>query len=173
MNNVFDFNVVGLKELQDRIKNLPDKLVKRIDAELKYGAEGIAAEAKSNAPGDQGILRQEISAGKLDTLSYYVVSGALYSAYVEFGTRTKVSVPAELADFAAQFIHGGAASSLSAKEAIFEWCRRHGIDRKAWYAIYISIMIKGTRPQPFFFPAFFHQRPIIIKNIQQAITDET
>lgn len=166
----FTLKIKGLTELQGRLDKASQKLIRSVDADLKDGAQAIAQEAKQRAPGDQGILRQEIGSVQKAQLRYSVYSGALYSAYVEFGTRTQVSVPPELIEYASQFRNtiGG---SLGAKEAIFAWCKRKGIDPKAWYSIFISIMVKGTKPYPFFFPAFKRQQPIIIQNVKNSLAE--
>lgn len=166
--STFNINVKGATELYARLGAAAAKLQKVIDQELKDGAEAIAAEAKQRAPGDQGILRNEISASRISALRYSVSSNAIYSAYVEFGTRSLVQVPAGLEEYAAQF-KGGGFSSLSAKEAIFNWCKRKGIPKKAWYAVYLKVMIVGTKPQPFFFPAANRIKPIIIDRVERAI----
>lgn len=166
-----NISITGLGELRARLAKAPQNITKVVSAELQDGANGIAAEAKQRAPGDQGILRNLISAAKIDPLNWKVVSGADYSPYLEFGTGAKVSIPAGLEEYAAQFKGGGQSSVLSAKEAIFAWCERHGIDKEAWYAIYISIMANGIKPQPFFFPAVNRQTPIIIDRVKKAIGD--
>lgn len=168
-----NIQIQGMDALLARLKNIPGKVTGAVKAKLADGARSIAAEAKQRAPADQSILRNEIGASPLDYLHYQVFSGAEYSPFVEFGTLSKVSIPAGLEDYAAQFKAGGYSepSGLSFKEAIFEWCRRHSIDEKLWYAIYVSIGINGIEPQPFFFPAVAHQTPIIIDNVAKAVEE--
>lgn len=170
--STFDINITGAKELQNRLNNLSGKLETRIGFELEDGARAIAAEAKQRAntgAADTGFMSNKISSYKQDILHYPVVSPAIYSAYVEFGTRSQVSVPAELSEFAAQYMGSAGASSLGAKEAIYAWCKRKGIDEKAWYAIFISIMVKGAKPHPFFFPAVNRIKPIIINKVKKVL----
>lgn len=163
-----NISIQGLNELKQRLNSLPDKLTTRIDAELKDGAATIATEAKNRAPANTGILRNLIGSDKVAALSYEVFSGAEYSGFIEFGTGTFVSIPAGLEEYASQFVISGG-SALSAKEAIFQWCKDKGIDEKAWYAIYITIMRAGIHPQPFFFPAKDRQEPIIIERVGKAV----
>lgn len=163
--------IQGLTELIARIKAAPQAIANKIAFELQDGAQNIAAEAKQRAPGDQGILRNEIGVAKIDNLTYEVFSGAEYSPFVEFGTLSKVEIPAGLEEYAAQF-RGGAginAGSLSFKQAIFNWCERKGIDKSLWYPIFISIATKGVRAQPFFFPAVTRQAPLIIDRVTKAL----
>jgi hypothetical protein len=160
--------------LQLKLKKIHNNL-SEVGQELRLGAEEIAAAAKIAAPGDVGTLRQLISVKKIDNFTFEVISGAEYSAFMEFGTLREVQVPAELQEYAAQFVGGNGivGSGLSAKEAIFEWCRRKGIDKDAWYPIYMKIMRVGVHPHPFFFPAFNHYRPIIADRIKKLVEDLT
>lgn len=164
--------IQGMAELLARLQQAPQSITAVVSAELQDGAQSIAAEAKTRAPADQGILRNEIGVSKLGPLSYEVYSNADYSAFVEFGTLEKAEIPAGLEEYAAQFKGGGnSGGSLSFKEAIFAWCERQGIDQKLWYAIYVSIAIHGTHAQPFFFPAVNRQTPIIINRVNEALKD--
>jgi len=171
-------DIVGLTELQRKIYRLQDRLVRDVERELADGAQSIAAEAKQRAPGDQGTLRQQISSRKVDATLYEVTSNAEYSPYVEFGTMEKVQIPPGLEEYAAQF-KGNFASGLyteggglPAKEAIYAWCKRKGIDQELWYPIYVSIMIHGVTPQPFFFPAYERIKPIIINRVQKLLDNK-
>lgn len=163
--------IQGINELLSKLKSLPGDITKKIDFELRDGAQSIAAEAKQRAPADQGILRNEIGTEQKAPMNYEVFSGAEYSPFVEFGTLTKVNIPAGLEEYAAQFKGGGhlIGGSLSLKQAIFNWCERKGIDKSAWYAIYISIAVNGIRPHPFFFPAVTRQSPIIVDRVKKAL----
>lgn len=161
----------------DKIDKITTALTTEVSAELKAGAEQIARLAKRNAPGDQGFLQNGIGTKKDSDFEYSVYSNSVYSPYVEFGTMEKVSIPPGLEDYAAQFkgdfasgtySEGGA---LTFKEAIFAWCRRKGIPEDAWYPIYISIGIHGTKPHPFFFPAVEQMRPVIIQRIETVINE--
>jgi HK97 gp10 family phage protein len=169
--------IQGMAELRKRLQDAATNLPRLVGLELKDGANAIAAEAKQRAPGDQGILRNLISVREVSPTVFEVVSGADYSAFVEFGTGEKVQIPPGLEEYAAQFKGDFASgtysegSGLTAKEAIFAWCQRKGIDPKLWYPIYVSIMIHGTQPQPFFFPAAERITPIIIDRVEKVLSN--
>jgi hypothetical protein len=133
----------GFDTIAERLKTASETVFKEVDAEIGATTQDMVALAKRNAPKDQGLLSGEISSFQERPLRWAFVSQASYSAFVEFGTKSNVRIPAGLESFAGSF-KGGFQSSLSAKEAIFEWCRRHGIERRAWYAIFIKIMTKGV-----------------------------
>jgi HK97 gp10 family phage protein len=176
MPNDFEIKITGLDELTAHLSDLPAELYQAIGQILDDGTQAIAAEAKQRAPGNTGFLQNQIGSEYMGPLSYTVFSGASYSAFVEFGTRAKVVIPAGLEEFAAQFkgdftsgtYSEGSGSELSAKEAIFAWCQQKGIEKELWYAIYVSIMINGIQPQPFFFPAVNRILPIIQDQIIKA-----
>lgn len=167
--------IQGMAELLDRLRKAPQNITTLVQAELNDGAEAIAAEAKQRAPGDQGYLRNQINSIKKEALTFEVISHAEYSPFLEFGTGEHISIPPGLEEYAAQFKGNFASglyseiSGLTAKEAIFEWCRRKGIEEQLWYAIYVSVMVHGIRPQPFFFPAAQRLTPIIIDRVNKAL----
>jgi hypothetical protein len=95
--------VQGLAALKKKLGELPAHLVTDVDAELDGLSRIYVDRAQYDAPRNFGILAGAITYKRLGEMEYEVVSGAKYSAYVEFGTITQVRVPAELMDYAAQF----------------------------------------------------------------------
>lgn len=164
-------NVIeGLKELREKLGKVPQKLVAEIDTEIGLGTIAMANTAKRLAPAGKGnILRTETTAEKIKDLVWEFVSQAGYAGYVEFGTRSKVRIPAGAEQLAAEVRNNKFKSSLSAKEAIYSWCKFRGIDPKLWYPIYRSIMVNGIEPHPFFFPAFSQELPKIISNVKRVL----
>jgi len=142
--------VKGLKELKKRLKEIPEQIASEFDAVMGAAANDYANRAIDDAPRDQGLVIQEIQSNQKKVMYWEVTSGAEWSAYIEWGTRTRARVPAELAAYAAQF-KGGGKKGGNPKQKIFDWCKRLGIPEEAWYPIFISIMTKGIHPHPFFF----------------------
>ena len=147
----------GFKEFELKLKNLPAEISEEIDGEVEIAAKEWEGLAKLAAPIDQGRLAGEINANKIKEMEWEVESPMEYSAYVEWGTRGKASVPAELAAYASQFRGLGGGDSEDAQRMIYEWLYRKGIPEERWWSIFISIMVNGITPQPFFFP----QQPIV------------
>lgn len=168
----FTVKLQGFDEMKRKLKSLPKEITREVDAEIEVGAMEIAALAKRAAPADMGILRGEIVPIKEKELQWSVFSQAEYSAFVEFGTRSKVQIPAGLEDEAARLRRDKTQSSLTAKEAIFAWCKRKGIDEKAWYPIFIKLMTVGMTPHPFFFRQLDVVRPKIIAGIKNVLDDK-
>lgn len=66
---------------------------KAVDAELKRSAHRVEKLARVNAPVDTGWLRSQIYAEQQRLLHHRVVSPALYSVYLELGTRKMAAQP--------------------------------------------------------------------------------
>lgn len=99
----YTIDIKGLKELQANIDKLPAQLKKEAGAILENGAKNWVLLAKRNAPVNFGVLRNQISYLKVSDLSFQIISGSEYSPYMEWGTITRVSVPAFLQAYAIQF----------------------------------------------------------------------
>lgn len=159
-----------------------DKLLKQFDrfgkegekfaaAEVRDAADDIAGIAKRNAPKNLGAsgLEGKIAPEKVTNLSYYVVSGAEYAGYVEFGTGSKVVVPKEMQDMA-NAIRGKKGGNIDeALTSIKDWCRNKGIDERAAWPILMSILDEGLRPQPYLYPAFVQGGATFRKKLFNAL----
>lgn len=148
---------------------------KRIQTEIAHEVEAsartIVRNAKRAAPKDMGRLGQLISNKKIESLTQELISGAEYSAFMEFGTKSKVHISnPELAPIAQQF-KGAKLSTgkLGFRQMIYEWAKRKGIEKSAWWPIFISILRFGTRAQPFFFPAYYAEIPLLRKRLENIL----
>ena len=161
----------GWKEFETKLKTMPETLQKEIGGEVEDAARLWAAGAKNDAPVDQGFLRGLITSAKIGPMMAEATSPADYSAYIEWGTRSRVRVPSDLQAYALQFKSAGA-GGVNPKFFIYAWCKRKGIPEKAWYPIFISIMVRGIRPHPF----FFIQVPVVekqlINNVKNILNTE-
>ena len=106
--------IKGLDKLVKDLKALGDEGVERIAITTESTAKNMALHAANTARKiafDNGKLAQGIEAFKRSDLHWSVMANseniAPYSAYVEFGTGGRVSVPKELKDVAIQFIGAG------------------------------------------------------------------
>lgn len=158
--------IEGLDKLKKKFGQIPQMVTATLDAELHAISEEYVDKAVSIAPVDLGRLKGGISANHAE-LNHEVVSKESYSAYVEFGTRTRVSVPADLASYANQFRRKAAGGD--AKKMIYEWCKRKGIPEEAWFPIFIKIMTVGINPHPFFFPHLPWARTEVVKRSKQVV----
>lgn len=165
-----DSSITGLDALRNQLSKLPLQMQTEIKQEIQASALTIVRNAQAKAPVDQGRLRSLISVNNISDLEVEVVSGADYSAYLEFGTGKRVSIPAGLEAVAAQAKGTGRVGSLSAKDAIYAWCARVGIDKKLWWTIFISIMTNGIKAHPFFFSSYYAEKPNLINRIKKILS---
>lgn len=194
MAKSFNLEIEGLEKLQQKLNKLPAKITKLIDLEIDAGAKEINAGQLRLVPVDEGRLKQSLSVAKTKNLEREIVTNAFYAPYIEFGTKSQVSVPSELTAFAAQF-KGGTGAKGSFDDfllVILDWVHRKGIagrfstkskrrvgnkntqlqeDFEAAFPIALSILRKGIKPHPFFFPPFLIEKPKIINNIAQVINN--
>jgi hypothetical protein len=163
--------IEGLNEVIKKIGSIPEDLKVLVDAEMGATAATFVDRAVAAAPVDNGILRNGISFTQVGEMDWEIVSSVDYSPFVEFGTRSRVKVPAELSSYAAQFRNVKTGTAQGAKKLIFAWCKRKGIKEEAWEAIYIKIMRSGINPHPFFFPQLPIARAEINKNLKQVVAN--
>jgi HK97 gp10 family phage protein len=153
----------GFREFRSKLKSLPKEVKQEIGFEVQDAAANWEGRAKRDAPKDQGFLSNHITSRKTGEMNAQVVSGADYSAYMEWGTKLRVRVPANIASYAAQF--RGAKSGRNAKQMIYAWMNRVGIPEERQWIVFISIIVNGVKPQPF----FFIQRPIVEKEFISSV----
>lgn len=78
------------------------------------------ADAKANAPHSTGLSRAAISRRSVKNLrgsTYSLIASSGYAAYLEFGTRPYLNIPAGLESYAREFI-GSKAGNTKAKPHI-------------------------------------------------------
>lgn len=158
----------GFDQLRKRLDRAVKVVPNEVDGELAQSAVRMRLKAIQQAPADQGTLRAEIQTSKQSFLNHGLFSNALYSGYVEFGTKSKVQIPPGLASVASE-LKGAAKSSLDFKKQIFDWCKRKGIEERLWYPIFIKIAVFGVKAQPFFFQQLEADKPVLIKNVENIL----
>ena len=164
----FDVKVKGLKEVERLLGDKGRKaVIREIEDEIKTTAERIESLAKQKAPVDMGGLRASIQS-EGDGLIWKVAANEEYSGYVEFGTKTKVSVPPEMQEEAEKF-KSGRTSEVSFRAAIEGWVRRKGLPPEAVWPIMAKILGVGIEPKPFMYPAFKEGTKDLQKHVNEAI----
>lgn len=181
--------VTGVPELLRKFADLGDAGIIVANRSLNVVADLMVAEAKQSAPADLGTIRQNIGKEQINDLLVSIFSAAPESAYQEFGTGGKVDVPPEMADVASQFQGKGGGDMAAFILALTDWVKRHGLtgvysvktqkrnnsyanqDEQAAWAIAISILRNGLRPQPFLYPAFVNQSQKLLPLLQASLTE--
>ena len=161
--------LTGWKEFEDKCKGLPAVLTKEIGLEVEASAQFWASGAKRDAPVDQGFLRGLITSKKTGPMTAEATSPAEYSAYMEWGTKTRVKVPSELQACAEEFRSKG---SIGAKKMIYAWMERVGIPKQFQFIVFLSIITKGIHPHPFFFVQMPKVEEYLKKNVQNILNTE-
>ena len=162
--------VTGISQTIAKLQAFGKDIERKIDLELEAIAFQVEADAKKLAPKNFGKLAQSISHKKVKSLVWKVTVNEIYGAYMEFGTGTKVRVPAEFAEMAKSFQgKKGTGTFKDALEAIKVWCRSKGIDEKAAYPIFASILGAGINPQPFLYPAWIKGKRDYLQNLRTLL----
>lgn len=172
----FTFDIGNLSDVLKRLDTLEAKVQQDVKNEINASALNIQSGAKRLAPVNFGQLRnsiylkeQKVEKGVVFTIG----SNASYAPYVEFGTGGKVSIPKGFEQLASGFKGKKAGTFKDMVQALTLWVKRKGIgggkDKSIAYAIAISILRKGMRPQPFLIPSFEAEKPKMINNIKKAI----
>jgi HK97 gp10 family phage protein len=172
----FTFDIGNLSEVLKRLDTLDAKVQQEVKDEISASALNIQSGAKRLAPVNFGQLRNSIYLKEQKVqkgVVFTVGAKASYAPYIEFGTGGKVSIPAGFEQLASGFKGKKAGTFKDMVQALTLWVRRKGIgggkDKSIAYAIAISILRKGIRPQPFLIPAFQTEKPKLIKNILNVL----
>jgi len=157
--------IKGLSKTIKALQNKGEEIRQKVNTEVKRSAKIIESNAKRNAPVSDGRLRASIIADPVSDEQWQVLAKASYAPYVEFGTKSKVEIPAGLEGYAMQF-KGGGGSFDDLVENIEIWAKPKGIPQEAVYPIAIKIAREGVGAQPFLFPAFESERPNLMKRLR-------
>ena len=165
-------------EIQKVIKRLDladDRIRDQIGDALGYAGMNVESNAKVNAPVNLNRLRSSIQ-HDLDrrNLAVSIKAGGtsprgdlFYAPFVEFGTKSKVRVPAGYSQFAAQYKGSRTGTFQQLLKAITQWVKDKRIDEDAAFPIALSIAKKGIRAQPYLVPAFERERQPLIQRLKK------
>ena len=184
---------INLSGQAEVLKSLRDKLFdtnSRLTEVIQKGAFDIERDAKVLARVDLGRLRASITVEMVSDEEARIGTNVEYAPYVEFGTGGKVSIPIGYESYASQFKGKSDGTFTDMVKALAEWVKKKGIvasysiktqrrvgnkannekkDNATAWAIAISIIKKGLRPQPFLIPAFEQEKPKLKSRILNII----
>ena len=161
--------VKGINKLLKQFQQFGKDSEEEFALEVEAGARNISKIAKSEAPANNGQLRQSIQPEKINELNWEIIAHASYAGYIEFGTGVMVSIPNEMKDIANAIKNNPKGDMHEAFESIKDWCRNKGIDERAAWPILMSILKKGLRPRPFLFPAWKQGSAKMIKDMKKTL----
>jgi hypothetical protein len=171
-------DIANFGSVNKRFEKLSQDVKNNIKDEVNASALKIQSDAKKLAPVNLGTLRGSIYKDEVSKSpnEYMVIVGAAakYAPYVEFGTGGKVSIPNGYQDYALQFKNKSGGKFIDMVLALTEWVLKKGIangkqSKSLAYAIALSILRKGLRPQPFLIPAFETEKPKLIQRIEKIL----
>jgi HK97 gp10 family phage protein len=178
--------IKGLEGLKKKLRAIPENVTREVDADMQVIADAFVNRAQADAPVDRGQIKNYITANKEGVMNYEIVSGAPYSAYIEFGTKSRFKAIPGIDS--SKFKGKGSGSYYDFLKAILEWVERKGIASRfsvktrkklkhtkadnerilqAAEAIAFSIMKHGVNAHPF----FFKQLPIARSEAQRSFRE--
>jgi len=164
-------NRKDLAFLKQNMQRFSEDINEIVRIELGLTANDIRNDAINSAPVAFGQLQKQIIVDE-NAKGFKVESGSKYSAYVEFGTKSKVDVPPELASIAMKFKGGAPGTWDELLKNIEEWAHKtKKIPIEAAYGAAMNIARYGVKAQPFLYPAYTKNRDLAEKNINRKLKD--
>jgi HK97 gp10 family phage protein len=185
----------NLDKVLAEIKSYPKDIEQIINNEFRAFGEGTRDDAISNAPVNEGRLRESINyLPDVDNMQVSVGAYIDYAAYLEFGTKSfaeayVASLPEDWQAFAAEHQGtGGGGTFDDLLIAIINWVIHKGIGEtltksgntsvskdalhnqyNVAYLIALKIVRNGIKAQPFLYPAFEKNKLELIEKLKAKI----
>lgn len=166
--------LTGVQKIINQLAKVENEISAEVDAELQASLSKMERDAKRAAPANFGQLRNSIGNRKESKLRYSLFASAWYAPYVEFGTRGKAKVPAELEGVGQQIQGRASRGNFKAfVESIYLWGTKKKIikkdDRNHALNIARKIYKEGIAPQPYLWPAFVAERSKLVDRIRAVV----
>jgi len=116
---------------------------------------------------NEGLLRNTIGWNKISDQEVEVFANTKYSGYMEFGTGTKVVVPAGAEELAMQAKEQPKGTIAEFERSLTRWAKLKGIPQKFVFPIMMKILKVGLKPRPFFWPAILKGKKILDERMQK------
>jgi len=188
----------GVQDTLNKLKNVNNKITREIDDELLSAANKIRSDAEKLAPKNFRELVNSINFEKVGLMQYSIFADAYHAPYIEFGTKKKTKVPADMSAVATA-VKGRPKRGTFAEmvDNIQDWIKRKGIaatqvrqvgtgkrkgqfkksgslaqaiyERQLAFLIARKIYLTGINPQPFLYPAFMKNKSKLITRIQEIL----
>lgn len=173
------------------LEKIEKNKLEEIEREVREAADQAVLLMKTSSPINEGRLRGSISAEDETPYLYNIAAQSKYAAYMEFGTRTLVSIPPGAEEIAAQARNQKGGTLADMEKSIRRWVRLKGIagtysvktrrrtggkalrqaqDDSVVFLIMRKLLKVGVKPQPFFYPAIQRVAPGFVKKLTEIIT---
>lgn len=167
---MIEFKIEELDKALEDIKKKSEEIQQKVKDQVNKSALAIETDAKTKVTTDRGRLKTSIRARFKDGgLISLVGSDVDYAPFVEFGTKSKVDIPAGLEGYAMQFKGSKSGSWDELLKRIAAWAKRNGIEEEAVPLIAMKIAKNGVEARPFLFPALEAEKPRLISGLEEAI----
>jgi hypothetical protein len=187
---IFDIKIEGLSKVVASIDSGSKDFRKKAAEIIRNNVGEMVKNAKRDAPHDMGKLRNSITVQKNGEFEYEMVCQSSIAPFMEFGTKGRYQ-PIPGVD-ASEFKSNKGESGKGFYDSILEWVKRKqigvtysvktrrkegtAVDRQIQFeqiafAIYLSIVRHGVRPQPFFYQQGPKQEPKINADFQQLVNN--
>jgi hypothetical protein len=163
-----------LNRFKKQVDSFNAKKTLKLQQVTELAVRNIVAEAQRNVPGYQGRLRSSLRPVMApNKLSGKAWTNVFYAPYVEFGTKSKVQIPSELANMASQFKGSGGGTFDEFMEQITKWVKKKGMPESAAYPVAMKILKYGIKAQPYLYPAFKGEIPKYINAIKRIMNEQS
>lgn len=156
---------VGFNEFSGKLRQKSATIQRGAKAEVLAAAKDWESLAKRSAPVHNDRLGKSIKAARTSDFSAEVSANVHYAPFVEWGTKKKRRVPADLVNYAASIPYQKKGDYYDFLANILEWVEKNrgklGVQVKgrgsknalldAAQKIALSIIRHGIKPSPFFF----------------------
>jgi HK97 gp10 family phage protein len=149
----------GLKELKEKFKNLQTDAAKDVDAVLSVSAENIATKAKQNLSG----VTYNAKDYKKPLEKLYAVTDDINSLKQSIGVNRNSLMNYEVVATMpyAAYVEFGTGGAVNIPAGVEDYAIQFKKPNR------LNISMKAN---PYLFPAFFEQKPIIIQDIKDILT---
>jgi len=166
------FDIKGFSELQAKIKALPKELQEEVVGEIQAWGNDVNAEQlgliSQQKIQDLGALQQNTKAKPMPD-GVELVSNVYYAPYIEFGTGDKKKIPAELNNYASQFMGKKRGDFRTFVKALEAWLKRKGGNPKFAFKAALNIIANGQEARPYFFSPYLRKRKDLINRLNVVI----
>jgi len=97
---------------------------------------------------------------------------AVYGAFVEFGTKGKFDADSRLGNYPNKF-KGMKGESGDVYDRLKKYLISEGVPENEVFIVIKSMLKKGTKAYPFFFPAVFKNKVTLKKDLRRALKKKT
>jgi len=149
----------GLKELKEKFKNLQMEAAKDVDAVLSVSAENIATKAKQNLSG----VTYNANDYKKPLEKLYAITDDINNLKQSIGVKNNGVMNYEVVAIMpyAAYIEFGTGGAVKIPAGVEDYAIQFKKPNR------LNISMKAN---PYLFPAFFEQKPIIIQDLKDILT---